>query len=312
MTQDDSALTAEDVAKWLKVTKNTVYELVKRRELNHYKVGRKMRFTAPDVESYIGRSRDRHGLPEPQPPLAGEAPREGGLFIVCGQDQMLDVLTTRLGSLGKPGSQALRAYVGSYGGLAALYRGEAQAASSHLWDGDTDTYNVPYVRRLVPGTPCALIRLARRTQGFYVRAGNPSGIKGWEDLGRDGLVLVNREKGAGSRVLLDERLRLLGIPSASIKGYQREEPNHLEVAGAVGRGEADLGVGDMKAAAQVEGVGFVPLQQEDYDLVLKKEDMGKPMVKALLSILRSKEFKEQFRHMKGYDISSIGEIIAET
>jgi putative molybdopterin biosynthesis protein len=145
-----------------------------------------------------------------------------------------------------------------------------------------------------------------------VAEGNPKGISFWGDLLRDDIVVVNREKGAGSRVLLDERLRLMKHSGRALKGYSREEANHLSVAGAVGRGEADLGLGDMKAASQVEGVDFIPLQKEDYALVLKKEDMSSPIVRAIMDILSSREFKDQFRHMKGYDISDIGKIVGET
>jgi putative molybdopterin biosynthesis protein len=113
-------------------------------------------------------------------------------------------------------------------------------------------------------------------------------------------------------VLLDEHLRILKINPQRINGYYNEEYNHLSVAGAVGRGEADLGVGDMKAAAQVEGVDFLPLQKEEYVLVIKKEDLEEPLVRAILEILHSKEFKAQFQHMRGYDIGDIGKIVGET
>jgi putative molybdopterin biosynthesis protein len=171
---------------------------------------------------------------------------------------------------------------------------------------------VPFVRRLLPGVPAVLIRLTERIQGLYVAQGNPKGVKGWEDFKRKDLRMVNREKGAGSRVLLDERLRLMEIGGREIDGYHREEPTHLSVAGLVGRGEADLGVGDFKAAAQVQGVEFLPLQNEQYDLVIKKDDMDASIVKILLSILRSRELRTQFQHMPGYDVKHMGEVVAET
>jgi putative molybdopterin biosynthesis protein len=309
---DESALTAQDVADRLKIAKNTVYELVKRKELKSYKVGRKMRFTQADVESYIDGSRGGSASGEPGARESSLAKSSEGGFIICGQDSILDVLASRLEKIQGLDRPPLRAYIGSYKGLSALYHGEVHAATSHLWDGDSGVYNLPFVRRLLPGISCVLVHLTARTQGFYVALGNPKGISGWEDLRRDDIILVNREKGAGSRVLLDERLRLMKLPGRGIKGYSREEANHLSVAGAVGRGEADLGLGDMKAASQVEGVDFIPLQKEDYALVLKKEDMPSPVVKAIMDILGSREFREQFRHMKGYDISDIGKIVGET
>ncbi|MDR2351944.1 MAG: helix-turn-helix transcriptional regulator, partial [Deltaproteobacteria bacterium] len=161
----DFFLTAQDVATRLKIAKNTVYELVKREELNYYKVGRKIRFTINDIESYISHSR---GSVTPIK-LHEKNPRsQESSFIICGQDAMLDVLTAfleRYNGLEKP---TLRAYIGSYKGLIALYQGEVQMATSHLWDGDSDVYNLPFVRRLLPGIACVLIHLTYRTQGFYV------------------------------------------------------------------------------------------------------------------------------------------------
>jgi putative molybdopterin biosynthesis protein len=304
-------LTAQEVAGLLRIAKNTVYELVKRGELNYYKVGRKMRFTRSDVDEYIADSRRGrvHEARIEAAPSHGVSTDSG--FIITGQDPMLDVLTGHLARRANVDRQALRSYTGSYEGLIALYRSDVHAATAHLWDGDSGQYNVPYVRRLLPGVPCLVIHLTGRIQGLFVACGNPKGVKGWEDFRRDDLRMVNREKGAGSRVLLDEHLRLMKVRGRDIEGYGREEPSHLSVAGVVGRGEADLGVGDFKAAGQVAGVDFLPLQNEQYDLIIKKDDFGLSIVKSILEILRSKEFISQFQNMPGYDVKGIGEIVAE-
>jgi putative molybdopterin biosynthesis protein len=301
------------VADLLRIAKNTVYELVKRGELNHYNVGRKMRFTKSDVDRYISDSRRSTGgrEHEPQPNPQAVSPTTEAGFIICGQDPLLDVLTGYLSQRTAPDRPALRSYIGSYRGLVALYHGEVQAATSHLWDGESGIYNVPFVRRLLPGQSTILIHLTARTQGFYVASGNPKGLKDWEDLRRSDLKIVNREKGAGSRVLLDERLKLMNIESTDLKGYNREELSHLSVASAVGRGEGDFGVGDSKAARQVSGLDFIPLQEERYDLVVRRQDMGLPIVKAIFEILKSTEFRSQFQHMYGYNIKGMGEVVAE-
>lgn len=310
---DQTTLTAEDVAALLRIAKNTVYELVKRGELNHYKVGRKMRFTRIDVDKYISDSRrGSNREPGPERVIPAGAPLTEPGFILCGQDSILDVLTGHLSRRPKPERPALRSYIGSYKGLVALYHGEVHAATAHLWDGDSGQYNTPFVRRLLPGIPSVLIHLTGRVQGFYVAEGNPKGLKGWEDLKRQDLTIVNREKGAGSRVLLDERLRLMNLHHKELPGYHHEEPSHLSVAGSVSRGEGDFGVGDSKAARQVDGIDFIPLQNEQYDLVLKKEDLEQPIAKAILEILRSPEFRAQFQNMPGYDIKGMGEVVAET
>ena len=309
-----TALTAQDVADILKIAKNTVYELIKRGEINHYKVGRKVRFTQADVDDYIASFRRA----VPAAPRSDEIawsplalPPSTRNFIICGQDLMLDVLSNYLSRhpLGRP---ALRAHIGSYNGLSALYRGEVQAATCHLWDGDTGEYNTPFVRRLLPGIRAVVIRLTWRTQGLYVAKGNPLGLTGWKDFLRSDVTMINRETGAGSRVLLDEHLRLLGVYGRDVRGYATEGQSHHAVASAVGRRQVDVAVGHQKAAEQVGGVEFIPLQKERYDLVVKREDMGEPVIKALLEILRLPRFKQEFESMGGYELDDMGEIVAET
>lgn len=313
---NNNALTTQEVADMLKIAKNTVYELIKRGEINSYRVGRKVRFTLSDVEAYISRSKSIQPQSHPREELStnnslsNSKPGSNG-FVICGQDLMLDVLSNYM-ERHPNGVKALRAYSGSYSNLIALYEGKVQVASSHLWDGDTGEYNVPYVKRLLPGIPAVIINLTYRTQGFYVAKGNPKNINTWKDLKLPDITIINREKGAGSRVLLDEQLRLLGIYGSSIKGYDRETQSHLTVASTVARGGADVALGNEKIARQVDGIDFIPLQKERYDLVVKKEAMGTPPVQAMLEILRSEEFKTEFKGIGGYDISEMGRIIAET
>lgn len=313
---NNNALTTQDVADMLKIAKNTVYELIKRGEINSYRVGRKVRFTLSDVEAYISRSKSIQ-TPAPAADESSQNSLQPGSkfsstgFVISGQDLMLDVLSNYIERHPR-GVPTLRAYSGSYSNLIALYEGKVQVASSHLWDGDTGEYNIPYVKRLLPGIPAVIINLTYRTQGFYVAKGNPKNIKTWKDLIRPDITIINREKGAGSRVLLDEHLRLLGIYGSSINGYNRETQSHLTVASTVARGGADVAVGNEKIASQVDGIDFIPLQEERYDLVVRKEDMGTPPIQAMLSILNSDEFRIEFQDIGGYDISEMGTIIAET
>lgn len=311
---NEIAYTAEDVAKMLKISKNTVYELIKRGAINSYKVGRKIRFTRADVDNYVSSSKSVVAPPPliPNENLGGRPHSlPGGKdFVICGQDLMLDVLSNFL-EQHCPHTRALRAYIGSYSSLIALYQGSVQAASAHLWDADTGQYNIPYVKSLLPGIRTVVIHLTCRMQGFYVARGNPKNITAWEDLKRPGIILINREKGAGSRVLLDEHLRRLGIYGRSIDGYERETQSHLTVASTVGRGGADVAVGNEKIARQVDNVEFIPLQKERYDLVVKREEFDTPQVQAILEILRSQEFRMQFEGIGGYDTSEMGAIVAE-
>lgn len=313
--EKNNALTAQEVADILKIAKNTVYELIKRGEINSYRVGRKVRFTLSDVEAYISRSKSiqNTSIPKEEPNNTQQINSKpgGSGFVICGQELMLDVLSNYIQRHPR-GVPALRAYSGSYSNLISLYQGDVQVASTHLWDGDTGEYNVPFVKRLLPGIPAVIINLTYRMQGFYVAKGNPKNIKTWADLNRPDITIINREKGAGSRVLLDEHLRLLGIYGSSINGYNRETPSHLTVASTVARGGADVAVGNEKIARQVDGIDFIPLQEERYDLVVKKEDMRNPGVQAMLEVLNSDEFRIEFQDIGGYDISEMGRIIAET
>lgn len=313
-----SVLTPQEVADILKIAKNTVYELIKRGELNAYRVGKKIRVDAAEVEAYKDRQKGgRHNpaaegsVPEKWVTPQKEPVARSAGFVICGQDVLLDILSRHLESHPN-GVHALRSYVGSYNGLYALYNGEASIATAHLWDGDSGQYNIPYIRRMLPGVPCVIVHLACRMQGFYAAKGNPKNIKGWNDIKRPDITIVNREKGSGTRVLLDENLRLMKIPSASVRGYDRECTTHLAVASAVARGDADLGIGNEKTALQVSGIDFIPIQSERYEMVIKKDDIDKPPFKAVLDILRSKDFISELKGIGGYNLKETGLIVAET
>ncbi len=226
--------------------------------------------------------------------------------MICGQDIILDVLSNYVA---QTGIESLRAYIGSYDALADLYKDRVQVASSHLWDGETGEYNVPYVRKLLPGVAVVVVNLTYRMQGFYVAKGNPKNLRTWEDLLRPGVRLVNREKGAGSRVLLDEHVRLLGAEPSSIEGYGTETQSHIAVASSVARGRGDVAVGSEKIARQVEGIDFVPLQKERYDLVVKRENFDSRPVQAMMGVLESGLLREEFAGLGGYDTSDMGRIV---
>lgn len=311
MKEHQDALSTQEVADLLKVSAGTVYELIKRGEIDSYRVGRKVRFMLKDVQAYIERSKARQApAPAPLEPglsLSGARYEQG--FVICGQDLILDVLSNYLRLNGVP---ALRAYIGSYESLVSLYQRKVRVATAHLWDGDDNEYNVPFVRRLVPGIPAAIIHLACRMQGFYVAEGNPKQITSWEDFRRPDITMINREKGAGSRVLLDEHLRLLHINGSSIRGYDRETQSHLAVAGAVSSGDADVAIGSEKIARQVDNIDFIPMQEERYDMVVLHEDMQTPEVQTLLRIVRSPEFRREFESIGGYNTSDMGRLVAVT
>jgi len=306
-----TSYTPEEVATILKISRFTVYEMIKRGDLTAYRIGRKMRIEAPDLEAYIKKSKGQFPSQQHSQPAAITPPASQEALIICGQDIILDILTRHL-EKEMPQIRFLRNYIGSIDGLLALYRGAANVVTTHLWDSDTDTYNVPYVRRLLPGHKTLIINLVYRTEGFYVAKGNPKNIASWQDLSRHDVRFVNRERGSGARVLVDEQLRIQHIDHAEVNGYNHEEASHLAVASCVGRGDADVGVGIEKAALQVSAIDFIPLKKERYDLVIRKEDAERPQFKAMLTILQSQAFRNEVAGMGGYDLSQTGKIMAET
>ena len=308
---DNISYTPEEVAHILKISRFTVYELIKRGDLAAYRIGRKMRIETSDLEQYKNRSK---GLSQPPRTItsifSAAAPAAGNELVICGQDAILDVLTRHLEKQ-MPNFRFLRNYAGSMNALLAMYHGIAHVATTHLWDGDTSEYNIPYVRHLLPGHKVIIVNLVYRYEGFFVAAENPKQIKTWSDLTHRDIHLVNREKGSGARVLLDEQLRLLNIDHNLISGYAHEETSHFAVASCVARGEADVGIGIEKVALQVPNLTFIPLQKERYDLVMYKEDMDKPQFRIILPVLRSAAFRNEIAGMGNYDITQMGDIIAE-
>lgn len=308
---DALSYSPEEISKILKISKGTVYDLIKRGELPSYRVGKKIRVSPSDLEAYTHSAQPLNPTRIQNPQVSVERLiLENQGLIICGQDIVLDVLTRHLEKK-SPYLRSLRSYVGSIDGLLALYRGAANVTATHLWDGETDEFNVPYVRRLLPGQRTIIVNLVFRTQGFYVAPGNPKSIRDWKDLCDQEITFVNRERGSGTRALLDEQLRNLNIDARSINGYYYEEMSHIAVASAVARGKADVGMGTEKAAQQVAGVDFIPLKKERYDLVFYRDDLEKPGFQTLLAILRSPEFKDEIKGMGGYDISMTGEVVGE-
>lgn len=316
---DSTSLTPLEVAEILKITKNTVYELVKRGEIPAYKVGRKLRIDKEDVQNYIN---SQKGIP---PQITQQQLKENNKnkifqnttntldnesIIICGQDMILDILGRHLEET-FPTLKSFRSHMGSYNSLYNLYNDKVSISSCHLWDWETNEYNTSFVKKLLPATECIIVNLTYRMQGFYVQKGNPKNITSWQDLNRNDISYVNREKGSGVRILLDGKLRELNISHNSLKGYNTEQSSHLSVASAIARGDGDFGIGIEKVAKQIDNIDFIPLQKERYDLVIKKEDLNNKAYKYILEILNSQKFKDELEGIGGYDLKDTGKIMAE-
>ncbi len=201
--------------------------------------------------------------------------------------------------------------VGSLDGLIALRQGICQMAGCHLLDAPSGEYNAPYVRHLFPGQPMRLITLARRQQGLLVAPGNPLGIQGIEDLPRAGVRFINRKLGSGTRLWLDEMLRERGIASQDVRGYEDIADTHLAIAGAVAAGQADVGIA-VFAAARAQGVNFIPLFEERFDLVVAEDAVNWPTIAPVFEMVNSGSFRSALSDLPGYSVQAAGdEIIIE-
>ncbi|HET98039.1 MAG TPA: molybdopterin biosynthesis protein, partial [Desulfurivibrio alkaliphilus] len=227
------------------------------------------------------------------------------LVFIGSHDNILDVLANLL-HRHRPLVRLSSSHVGSMGGIMAIKRGEAHLAGTHLIDEASGEYNVPFIRKMLPDLPLILINLAWRQQGLLVPKGNPKGISGFADLRRDDITFINRQRGAGTRILTDLNLKKMGIGPEEVKGYQREEYTHMTVASAVASGAADTGLGIL-AAARALDLDFVPVARERYDLIVPTAFAADRKVAVLLAMIReNREFRTTVEQLGGYDLSDCG------
>lgn len=230
--------------------------------------------------------------------------------IVCigSHDNALDLLANSLKKR-YPMLSLSSAHVGSIGGLLALKRGEAHIAGTHLLDVETGEYNVPYIKKFLPDRKIVLVNLVYREQGLLVLKGNPKNIKGFRDLTRKDVVFINRQSGAGTRLLTDKYLKELGINPLDVQGYDREEYTHMGVASAVLTGIADTGLA-VFSSAQALGLDFIPVAKERYDIAIPAEFYDTENIRMLLSILREDmEFRDKVVSLGGYDVTDMGKVM---
>ena len=310
MAQNKS-LSTQEVADILHVSKSTIYDLIRRGEINSYKIGRKVRFTQDDVDAYIARSRHEHSTQPVKTVDTGSTlltPANLGApeLIISGQDVVLDILANYLQ---QEGLSAGRTYLSSFEGLLALYQDKVDVAACHLYDGSG--YNAGFVRSLIPGITAVLVNVSYRSVGFYVRRGNPKGIHGWEDLARRDVSILNRRPGSSSRILLDVQLKRLGLAASNIRGYDKIMRSHLTMAAAIAEGEADLAIGTERISRQMDGIDFIPLLEERYDVALKKERLDSLPVQKLIAVMNQPAFRRELSRFSGNDYRDSGKIIQE-
>ena len=239
--------------------------------------------------------------------LVAEKRLDEVLVCVGSHDNTLDILSDELMGLDSP-MRLASSHVGSMGGLLALKNGSCHIAGAHLFDPETGDYNFPFVKKYLPDTDVTLVNLAIRHQGFIVPKGNPKGLSSIADLAEGNIRFLNRQRGAGTRILFDYHLKEAGFSCKQINGYDKEEFTHMAVAVNVLTGAADTGLG-IYAAAKALDLGFVPLARERYDLIIPNAYLDTPQVKAVLDLLHSPTFKARIEALGGYETTLTGTIM---
>ena len=228
------------------------------------------------------------------------------LVVIGSHDPLIDIISDIMRRK-YPGKYVSSAHTGSMGGIMAVKKRETHAAAIHLLDEATGEYNKSYIQKYLGNERIALVKCARRSQGFIVAGGNPKGIESVMDLGKQGVRYVNRQKGSGTRILLDYLLGRNGMDSSNIYGYEREEYTHMSVAALISAGSADTGLGIM-AAAKIYSLDFVPVCDEQYDFIIPERYLDLDSAGNFLEILKSREFNDALMSMGGYTLDEPGKI----
>jgi putative molybdopterin biosynthesis protein len=242
--------------------------------------------------------------------LVGRDELRDTLVIIGSHDMTIDVIGDEIRRAGSP-IRIASSNVGSLGGLIALKKGTCHLAGSHLLDVQSGQYNLSYIQRYLNEIKISIFRLVLREQGLIIAKGNPKGIKGLEDLSRKDITFVNRQAGSGTRVLLDFKIKKLGVEPKDIKGYRHEEFTHMAVAVDVLSGAADCGMGIFAAAKALE-LDFIPIEQEQYDLVIPEAYLNQTNIQVFLETICSHSFRERVKSLGGYDPSKSGQLWMET
>lgn len=292
--------TPDEIASMLKISKHTVYEMIKRGDLAAFKVGNKMRIEENEFERYKASM-------SANPARSKESQELHNLQLAGSHDFLVEQLVKYIASESN-GLSITPSYIGSLEGLMMLYRGSADIAAVHLLDPASQQYNLPFIRQLFVHEPITVMRLASREQGLIVAKGNPKNISGVKDLARNDITIINRQKGAGTRFLLDSFLANEKLEPAAVKGYSNEEWTHLGAAAHISRGSADAAFGIRCAASQL-GLDFIPLTKEQFDLVFRWTPENREALKHLIDLIQLTNFKESIADMDGYDAEDFGEII---
>jgi putative molybdopterin biosynthesis protein len=302
----EEMMNTKEVAGYLGIHEKQVYALIRAGRIPATRATGKWIFPKRLIDEWI-ESKARDGLAE----IREKSGRVRGALLAAGSnDPVLDILQTWVRKA-YPDLYIFSANMGSMNGLAALDKGYTDIAWTHLLDPESGKYNIPYLSTLLPRIKAVVVNLFYREIGFIASPDNPHHIEGFDDLAKENLKFINRQKGSGTRILLDYHLERLGLSSARIDGYEREVYTHFEVGISVLSGEADAGIATA-AVSKLLGLSFTPITRESFDMVLEQSTFFQKGVRVLMDVLNSKEFRKGVDQLGGYDFSDSGKILHST
>jgi len=299
----EEMMNTKEVAKYLGIHEKQVYALIKSKRIPSTRVTGKWVFPRKLIDEWI-ESNAKTGLEQ-----ARQRSRkiEGALLASGSNDPILDMLQTYM-KKSYPEFYIFSANTGSTDGLKALNMGYTDIAWSHLLDPKSGEYNIPFLATYLPNVNPVVVNLFNRDLGFVTAHKNPLGIRGFEDLARKRVRFVNRQKGSGTRVLLDHHLKRLKISSSKILGYEKEVYTHFEVGLSILSKEADVGIATI-VVSKLFGLPFIPITRESFDMLLDQSTFFEKGVQAFIETLNSKEFRNKVERLGSYDFRNSGKIL---
>ena len=299
----EELMNTKEVAKYLGIHEKQVYALIKAKRIPCTRVTGKWVFPRRIIDEWIEKDA-RSGMAEARK----KSKRiEGALLAGGSNDPILDILKTYIRKA-YPEFYIFSANTGSTDGLKALNQGFTDIAWSHLLDPQSGQYNLPFLSTYLPNLKPVVVNLFKRDLGFLVASGNPLRIRGFKDLTRPKVCFINRQKGSGTRVLLDHHLKGLKISSSLIKGYENEVETHFEIGLSILAKEADVGLAT-GSVSKLLGLSFIPLTQESFDMLMDQSTFFERGVQAFIEILNSREFRSRVENLGSYDFKNSGKIL---
>jgi len=299
----EEMMSTKDVAKYLGIHEKQVYALIKSKRIPSTRVTGKWIFPKKLIDEWI-ESNAQKGLGQ-----AREKSRriEGALLASGSNDPILDMVHTSMKE-SYPEFYIFSANTGSTDGLKALNKGYTDIAWSHLLEPKTGEYNIPFLPAYLPDVQPVVVNLFYRDLGFIVASKNPLGIRGFEDLVQKEIRFINRQKGSGTRILLDYSLKRLRLLASKIRGYEKEAYTHFEVGLSILSKEADVGIATI-AVSKLLGLSFIPITRERFDMILSKSTFFEKGIQAFIEVLNSEGFRNRVARLGNYDFESSGKIL---